>query len=360
MSQSVAFRVDASPKIGIGHVMRCLTLADALADRGVRSLFISRHLPCHLRDFVRGRGHECTVVAEASSDAGDELSHADWLETSQEVDAADTLSALADGSWDCVVVDHYALDARWERRVRNATARILVIDDLADRAHDCDLLLDQNVYPDMDTRYTRMVPSHCAQLIGPRYALLRVEFQQWRERVSPRTGAIKRLMVCFGGVDAENLTEAALEALRSLGLTGCSVDVVIGASHPRIQRTRAVCATAGYTCHVQSDRMAELMASADIALGAAGSTSWERCCVGLPTVCVATAHNQVAIAAGLESRGVAVTVTPAARVTAEDVVGVLGPLLVDPNRVAVMSRAAWNLVDGLGAVRVRDRLLSMS
>jgi UDP-2,4-diacetamido-2,4,6-trideoxy-beta-L-altropyranose hydrolase len=360
VSPSVAFRVDASAKIGIGHVMRCLTLADALADRGTRSRFISRHLPFHLRDLVCDRGHECIIVDGASSSGSDELAHADWLETSQETDADDTLRALADRRWDCVVVDHYALDARWERLMRNAVARILVIDDLADRTHDCDLLLDQNVYSDMDTRYAGIVPSQCEQLIGPRYALVRVEFQQWRERVSPRTGAVKGVMVCFGGVDAQNLTEEALDALRSLGVSGCRVDVVIGASHPRVEATRAVCAAAGYTCHVQSDRMGELMASADIAVGAAGSTSWERCCVGLPTVCVATAHNQVAIAAGLESRGVAVRVTPAASVSAGDVAGVLGPLLADPDRVALMSRAAWNLVDGLGAARVRDRLLSLS
>jgi UDP-2,4-diacetamido-2,4,6-trideoxy-beta-L-altropyranose hydrolase len=360
VTPSVAFRVDASQKIGIGHVMRCLTLADALAAHGARTRFISRHLPRHLRDLVRGRGHECAVVAGASFSGRGELTHADWLEASQETDAADTLRALDDRRWDCLVVDHYALDARWETGMREAAARILVIDDLADRAHDCDVLLDQNVYPGMETRYAGKVPVRCEQLIGPRYALLRLEFRQWRERVAPRTGAVKRVMVCFGGVDAENLTEAALDALRSLGLNGSAVDVVIGASHPRIEATRAVCATAGYTCHVQSDRMAELMASADVALGAAGSTSWERCCVGLPTVCVATAHNQVAIAAGLESRGVAVTVAPESPVSAGHVAGVLGHLLADPERVASMSRTAWNLVDGLGAARVRDCVLNKS
>lgn len=360
MSQAVAFRVDASRKIGIGHVMRCLTLADALAERGAHIRFVSRHLPPHLREIVLGRGYGCTVFDDTSAGLLDELSHADWLETSQAADAAESARALGDRRWDCVVVDHYALDARWETLIRRVASRILAIDDLADREHDCDLLLDQNVYPGMETRYVGKVPPHCELLIGPRYALLRSEFHQWRERVAPRTGAVGRVMVCFGGVDAGDLTKAALDALRSMGTDGWTVDVVVGASHPRLEATLAACAAAGHTCHVQSDRMAELMASADLALGAAGSTSWERCCVGLPTVCVATAHNQVAIAAGLESRGVAIAVTSENHVSASDVAGVLAQLLADPERVASMSRAAWSLVDGLGADRVRDRVLGVS
>lgn len=359
MRPAVAFRVDASPQIGIGHVMRCLTLADVMAAGGATVHFLSRYMPRFLLELVRARGHECTVFPATPADPVGGLPHADWLGTSQAADAADSLRALDGHAWDCVVVDHYALDAQWETPIRTAASRILVIDDVADRVHDCDLLLDQNVYPDMETRYDAKVPPHCERLIGPGYALLRPEFRRWRARSAPRRGPVERVMVCFGGVDAGDLTQAALGALHGIGATVRTVDVVVGASHPRLEATQAACAAAGYTCHVQSDRMAELMAVADLALGAAGSTSWERCGVGLPAVCVATAHNQVAIAAGLESRGVAVTVPAHHDVSGPDIAAVLAPLLADPARVASMSRAAWNLVDGLGADRVRERVLGV-
>jgi UDP-2,4-diacetamido-2,4,6-trideoxy-beta-L-altropyranose hydrolase len=359
VSLRVAFRVDASPKIGIGHVMRCLTLADAIAARGGSCRFVSRHLPSHMRRIVEGCGHEAVATAGTPGPV-DELAHADWLETSQAADAADTIRALDGSRWDVLVIDHYALDGRWEQALRAVAARVAVIDDLADRAHDCDLLLDQNVYPSMHTRYDGLVPAGCALLIGPDYALVRPDFRLWRERVAPRDGRVRRVMVCFGGVDAGDLTGAALESLGRVDLSGRYVDVVVGASHPRLAAVQEACASAGYECHVQSDRMAELMAAADLAFGAAGSTSWERCAVGLPTLCAATAHNQVAIAQGLEAAGVSVTVGDDGGEAAGAFTAALAPLLEEPQRLARMSRAAWDLVDGLGAGRVCDRILEVA
>jgi UDP-2,4-diacetamido-2,4,6-trideoxy-beta-L-altropyranose hydrolase len=357
VSLRVAIRVDASTDIGIGHVMRCLTLADALGARGACVRFVSRHLPRHLEEIVRRRGHEIVLTGATGPSPLDELGHAEWLGTSQQADADATADALGVERWDAAIVDHYALDVRWESAVRRVVQRIVVIDDLADRVHDCDILLDQNVYAGMETRYADLVPRSCTQFIGPHYALVRPEFREWRARVAPRAGAIERVLVAFGGVDAGDLTGSAIRALRSLPADGWKVDVVVGASHPRLHGVRADCAAAGFALHVQSDRMAELMAAADLALGAAGSTSWERCAVGLPTVCAATAHNQVAIAQGLEEAGASLTVTGQGGIRDTDLVTALAALAEDPARVARMSRAAWDLVDGLGARRVADAVL---
>ena len=356
MTRAVAIRVDASAQIGIGHVMRCLTLADALAARGARVRFISRHLPAHLHARIRECGHESVLLPGAPAGEIDDVAHAGWLEVPQAADALDTRRALSDTRWDALIVDHYAIDIRWERALRGAAARLVVIDDLADRLHDCDVLLDQNVYPDMETRYLGKVPSACELLIGPRFALLRREFREWRTRVAPREGRVRRIMVCFGGVDAADLTSIALAALGSLDADGWKVDVVVGASHPRLVETTAACEAAGYACHVQSNRMAELMARADLGVGAAGSTSWERCAVGLPAICVPTAHNQVAIAAGLRSRGVALSVD-SDRPRAAEIANAMAALVSCPPQVATMSRAAWNLVDAQGADRVGDCVL---
>jgi len=249
---NVAFRVDASSEIGTGHFMRCLTLAAGLKQRGVQVRFVSRHVPGHIRDMLSAKGHEmATLNSIPNEETAGESSYAQWLGVSQAQDATDTSHALSDQVWDWLVVDHYALDARWERALRNAVKRILVIDDIADRKHDCDVLLDQNFYMDMDVRYTGKVPAHCQLLLGPRYALLRDEFRRMREQVNPRTGTIKRVFIFFGGVDSDNCTGRAIESLVNICIPGLLVDVVIGAQHPCREQIESECALYGFICHVQ-------------------------------------------------------------------------------------------------------------
>lgn len=289
----IAIRVDASVQIGSGHFMRCLTLADALRDRGAEILFVSRHLPEHLGNMLKDKGHGFALLNNTSSDEDlDELAHAHWLGVSQSRDAEDSVSALANDLWDWLIVDHYALDWRWQSTLRGSARQIMVIDDLADRQHDCDVLLDQNFYAAMDSRYSGKIPAHCRLLLGPRYTLLRDEFRQVRESITPRRGQVKGVLVFFGGVDASNYTGRAVEALADLGIEGVHVDVVIGAQHPHRQQIEMLCAEHQFNCHVQTNRMAELMAAADLGVGAGGSATWERCCLGLPTLAFCTADNQ--------------------------------------------------------------------
>lgn len=273
--------------------MRCLTLAEGLKQRGAHIRFISRDLPVYFRDLLAEKSIEFVLLpSDTNLVPTDGLAHAHWLGTSQEQDAQATIQALSGQLWDWLVVDHYALDARWEMVLRQTAKSILVIDDIADRQHDCDILLDQNFYSDMDTRYTSRVPAHCRLLLGPRYALLRDEFRQLREQAKPRTGPVRRILVFFGGVDADNYTGRTIGALASIGIEGLHVDVVIGAQHPHREFIESSCAEHHFNCHVQTSRMAELMAVADLSIGAGGSAIWERCCVGLPTLTVYTADNQ--------------------------------------------------------------------
>lgn len=353
---NVAFRVDASSKIGTGHLMRCLTLADALKQRGANCRFVSRHLPDHLRSMLVAKGHEFTHLDSLQNDmALDELAHARWLGISQAQDAADSIQALSDKVWDWLIVDHYALDFRWESMLRQLARRILVIDDVADRRHDCDVLLDQNFYADMNRRYDGKVPSHCQLLLGPRYALLRDEFRQLREQVKPRTGRVKRVLVFFGGVDADNHTARAIEVLASIGGHDGHVDVVIGAQHPHREEVEAICAEQRFVCHVQTSRMAELMALADVAIGAGGSATWERCCLGLPTLTLCVADNQGKQIADAASEGL---------LYAPELEGELTPaigrhvsaLLENGYLRQAISRNGMRTVDGRGVLRVIGNL----
>lgn len=269
VTHHIAIRTDATSRIGTGHFMRCLTLADVLKQRGAQIRFVSRHLPEHLRSKLAEKGHEFALLDTVQNDVTlDGLAHAPWLCVSQAQDAADSIQALSDDKWDWLIVDHYALDTRWETLLRQTAKKILVIDDIADRQHDCNILLDQNLYADMETRYTGKVPKSCQMLLGPHYALLRDEFRKVHEQAKPRTGLVKQVLIFFGGVDADNFTGRAIEALSGIDLAGLHVDVVIGAQHPCREQINDACTQHGFNCHIQTDKMAELMTAADLAIGA--------------------------------------------------------------------------------------------
>ncbi len=349
---NVAIRVDASGQIGTGHFMRCLTLADALHTRAIAIRFISRHLPQYLQKILTEKGYECTLLEGLPTDSfAEDLAHSHWLETTQSADAEAVVQVLSDKTWEWMIVDHYALDSRWESALRQTVRRILVIDDIADRPHDCDVLLDQNFYSDMEARYAGKVPAYCKLLLGPRYALLRDEFRQLRQQLKPRTVPVKRILLFFGGVDTENYTAKALSALDGNRLGSIHVDVVIGLQNPFRAQIEALCAAREFTSHVQTSRMGELMAAADLAIGAGGSATWERCCLGLPTIAIATAENQI-----MQVRDAACEGLLYAPDTDEDVTGSihrhLFALIENTNLLRLLSRNAFCAVDGKGVLRV--------
>jgi UDP-2,4-diacetamido-2,4,6-trideoxy-beta-L-altropyranose hydrolase len=349
----VAIRVDASHQIGTGHFMRCLTLADGLKKRGAQIRFVSRHLPGHLQDMLKMRWHESAMLdGTLCETAADELAHAHWLGVGQEADAQGCIEALADHVWEWLVVDHYALDTRWESELQKVVKNILVIDDLADRVHACDVLLDQNFYGDMDTRYVGKVPAQCRLWLGPRYALLRDEFRQWREQIEPRKGAVRRVLVFFGGVDAANYTGRTVGALAALGIGRLLVDVVIGEQHPCREQIELACVQHQFICNVQTNRMAELMAAADLSIGAGGSATWERCCLGLPALVISLADNQVEIAKSLDQLGACRYLAPREVSNEETFRKVMLDLLSDTRQVAELSKRAYSIVDGRGVDRL--------
>lgn len=351
-----AIRVDASDQIGTGHLMRCLTLADALRVRGAALHFFSRHMSSHLQQMVRDHGHQLTLLTGACSDISDELAHSRWLGTSQSCDAQATTAAMAGQEWDCLIVDHYALDARWEDALRHVVKRIMVIDDIADRRHDCDVLLDQNLYPNMENRYVDKTPADCRLLLGPHYALLRDEFRQRRSQVKTRSLPVKRILVFLGGVDLENYTTLVINALAGIDRRNFQTDVVIGARHPARETIEAACVHHDFACHIQTKRMAELMMSADLAIGAGGSASWERCCLGLPALLVSLAENQVDIARELDSVGACIYVGTLDTASVSVIRSAVMKLLNNEADLAALSEKAYSLVDGQGVGRLAREL----
>jgi UDP-2,4-diacetamido-2,4,6-trideoxy-beta-L-altropyranose hydrolase len=349
---NIVFRVDASSVMGTGHLMRCLTLAAKLRESGAYTHFVCRQIPEQLHGLLLEKGHEVSLLSKLDNNQSDSnLLHADWLDVSQQFDAKETIEAISGQNWDWLVVDHYGLDYRWETGLRQAVDKILVIDDLADRKHDCDALLDQNLYSDMDSRYTSKVPEFCKLLLGPGYALLRNEFIYARKEVSLSTIDVKRILVFFGGVDLDNYTSMAIAALASLNMQDVRVDVVIGSSHPQKCNILEQCQNNSFNCHVQTNKMAELMSAADLAIGAGGSATWERCCLGLPTIAWSIARNQQKLVEDAALSGLIYSLDTR-KLTVDFLTRHLQALIENHQLRQMLSKRGMSEVDGRGALRV--------
>ena len=354
---NAVFRVDASTRIGTGHVMRCLTLALELERRGASCRFICRPHEGHLLSTIRAHGFPVTQLAHLDRDSS-EQAYASWLGTSQEEDANETIRALAGEKPDWLIVDHYAIDAAWETRLRPNVERIFVVTDLGDRPHDCDVLLNQNYGAEERLRASQLVPDGTRVLAGPWFALIRPEYADRRRAMRERSGAVHRVLVFFGGADLENAAGLAIEALSRNAFRSVDVDLVIGAHSPHRGTLETLAAARPRTtAHGTQPHLADLMARADIALGAGGITTWERLCLGLPAIVVTIAENQRPAIEALSRSGVVVYLGDADSVTPDDVAGSLEELMRNPDRLLDLSRQSRLLVDGLGTARVVEALM---
>lgn len=295
---NILFRVDASITLGSGHVMRCLTLASALRNSGAICDFVCRIQPGHLNETIQQQGFNVYHLPAALPD--------------QNADAQATLSVL-NKDYALLVVDHYQLAADYCSRLRACCRYIMVIDDLANRLHDCDILLDQNLFAKPELRYTALVPANCKLLLGPHFALLRQEFYQQQDNTLPL-----HILVGFGGSDEQNLTQLAIQAIKQLKLPDLTADIVIGTNNPwRTSIEQQIACLPNLTLHIQCNYMAKLMHRAQLMLGAGGSSHWERCICALPGLIVTVAENQQATTAYLDELGACVWLGQAADMSAQ-------------------------------------------
>lgn len=322
----IAIRVDSSTIIGSGHLMRCLTLAERKRKENNEVIFVMRDLEGNLVRLAEEKGFAVKLLPRAEED--NSLSgYAAWLTVPKERDAAETIAVLqGEGTIDLLVIDSYALDIEWERRLRPYAKQIFVIDDLANRQHDCDYLLDQNFYLGMETRYDGLVPEHCELRLGYKHALLREEFYEAKKTMRQRDGKIRNVFVFFGGSDLTNETMKTLRALEMLReKQEFTVTVVVGGSNARKSEVEKFCDEspwAEYYCQVSN--IAELMAKADLAIGAGGTTTWERLFLELPSVVIAVAENQMQGAKDCAAAGLITYLGEVAEVSEDDIVVAVG------------------------------------
>lgn len=331
MPPRIKIRADAGVDLGSGHIRRCLTLAEQLRARGAEVTFVARSGP-----------GDCIALIESAGfgvlpPSPDSMARAE-----------------------IAIVDHYGLDAEWERTIENGGAAVVAIDDLANRMHSCAVLLDQNITATIPGRYDRLVSNGCKLLLGPKYALLRTEFHRAERR--ERLGSVHRVAVSFGGFDHANATSLTIRAILQSSLRDEAIDVVLDQDAPHAAEVRQLCAGKD-NLHYRGkvNDMAALLSQADLAIGACGVSQWERAYLGVPVILVTLADNQLPAAQRCAELGVAEHAGRVEDVSVSSLAQCIDALVFDKARLQHYSQTSLQLMgDGCGTAVVADCVLSLA
>ena len=343
--KNVVMKVDSGKEIGWGHMMRCFSLAETLRTKNVEVSFISRKLSGHLGKFIEENGFNVHYLPNK--------------EIRLEEDAKKTIKIINKlNSIDWLIIDNYKLDKKWESVLRPYVKKIMVIDDMTKREHECDLILDQNLYKNMTKCYDGLIPLNCKKLIGPKFALLRQEFRQIRKNLRKHNGEIKRILVSFGSNDPTDETMKVLNSIKYIGNKQVNVDLILGASDKSSKNIKKTCSKiSNITCHDQTMNISQLMKKSDVSIGAGGSTTWERCCLGLPSIVSIGAENQRELTEAVSKKGCIINLGWAKDQSSKEYQKAIKNL--DRSSLVTMSQKCLKLVDGNGVYRVVDVLLSI-
>lgn len=346
--------------------MRCLTLAQALRAQGANCRFICRPHAGNLLDLIRKRGFEVQalptqVVLQEKLIEQDEsvLAHAAWLGVDWKTDAEQTKNVIGDVVVDWLIVDHYALDKNWQVLLKNYYHRLMAIDDLGDRDHQADILLDQNAQGRSgEVRYKGRINAECNLLLGPHYALLGQDYPLLANALPERNGEISRVLIFVGGSDLQHLTERYLNALNSPEFRHLYIDVVIGSNHSAPEAVSDLVSRVEHArIYSELPSLSALIIRADLMLGAGGATNWERMCLGLNSVIVSVAPNQYNINQELEKKGLIYFLGKVEHAHIDLIRAGLKQILVSPSVNRVSSKRMREIVDGNGCRRVVQALI---
>lgn len=360
---NIVVRVDSSFDIGAGHLMRCLTLANALRERGAHVSFVCGDSPGNQNSILRKQRY---IVYELKAPPTESFSSVsvsmDGVAVDWEFDAQQTIQSLIGDidKIDWLIVDHFSLDARWEAKIKDHVKKIMVIDNLADRAHNCDLLLDyEDLNGDVSDRYLDHVPERCLRLLGPRYVILRPEFAKMRKIVKCRNGSIKNILIFMGSSDQLNITGQILETLVAVTVEKFHIDVVVGYINPHKVTIQHLCSKVpNATYHCQTSDMASLMARSDLMIGTAGVSIWEACCLGLPSMVIVTAKNQELATKTLATKGILTNLGVQGNLSMQNFKANIRDMFNDSSICRSQSKKAYELVDGDGVEKIISNVLS--
>lgn len=348
----VAIRVDSSHEIGNGHVMRCLTLAYKLRDKDIEVFFICKDFLGNSVSFIKKKGFKVFTIPfiERNSFKGRELG------APQEIDAKlsiELLYEIDNKIIDWIIVDHYELDIKWHEVIRSITKRIMVIDDLANRRYDCDVILDQTLGRSKN-EYQGLVPNNCQVLAGTKYTLLRDEFSVGKDKIlqfrkEAEIVGVQKLLIMMGGTDPNNFTGKILNEMY-MSDTFSHISIVLAANAPHIESIRELCrCNDNIDLIVDSQNVSKILLSSDVCIGAAGTSAWERCSLGLPSILFVLADNQKKIANELQMSGAAL---PFSHMRCIKDIKMELEKIVENDRYQGMVNNCLRICDGQGASRI--------
>ena len=357
------FRVDSSSQIGSGHIVRCLTLAKELNKRDNKCKFICRDHNNNLIKEIEKENFEVITLYNsnklrtAKKNNTKHSNYYNWIGASWKEDANQTIDVLKSEEVDLLIIDHYGIDQKWEKKIRPYIKKIMVIDDLANRKHYCDLLLDQNL-GSSKKRYKNLIPKYSKQLHGPLYALINSNYSLKRTKLKKRSAKIKRVLIYFGnGEETFKLLKTTLIAFSSQDLLKMKLDIVFNGKFNDLKKLRRLTTKRVKTqIYTNLPNLSSLMSKADLAIGAAGSTSWERCCMGLPTIGVISAENQKFVAKSLNLNGVAIVLHPSL-FSVSKISKTVMSLYNDESYYLRISKKAFSICDGNGSKRVAKQIM---
>ncbi|NOV00465.1 UDP-2,4-diacetamido-2,4,6-trideoxy-beta-L-altropyranose hydrolase [Paenibacillus planticolens] len=336
----VLFRADSSLIIGTGHVMRCLVLADELKKHNVHITFMCSDGEGNINEFINAKGYEIILINNK--------------------DQFDNSHCFFEEKVDWLIVDHYSLDESWERYASLYVEKVMVIDDLANRKHFCDLLLDQNLYIDLKGRYNNLVSKDCVKLLGPKYSLLREEFRFNRLGPIKSANESKQVLVTFGGTDPTNETMYVLNSLLEFAHLANTIIIVVGKNNPYIREIKDICShTPNFKLHVQVSNMAQIMAESYFAICSGGTITWERYCMGLPALVITNASNQVEIAKTAHYYSFDKYLGHSGSVEKKEIQNAYIDALLNDEWILASSSKCVDIVDGLGVTRVLKCLFAV-
>jgi UDP-2,4-diacetamido-2,4,6-trideoxy-beta-L-altropyranose hydrolase len=339
-------RADADATRGAGHVMRCLALAQAWQEHGGRVTFIGG-IPQPLVERIRAAGFDCRQITERHPEPGDlQLTLSVLDDVDREIEAP---------PW--VLLDGYHFDPTYQGMLRAVGARLIVIDDTAHCSYyDADLILNHAINAE---RLSYDCAPDAMLLLGTRYALLRSEFGRWRQMSRSTPQIARKVLVTLGGGDGANVTLKVIQALGQLCVPDWEARIVVGPLNPHLEELKRAVKPLSLSARLETDVTdpSALMAWADIAVAAAGTTSWELAFMSVPTVLLILADNQAGVAQGLEDFEVAHVVGVGAKVSSVEIANALQALMHDRPRREEMARMGNIVVDGRGADRVVECML---
>lgn len=350
MNLKIVFRVDSSVGIGSGHFVRCLSLAEEFSKYNVDILFITSINSGSCVDQVAKNGFKVELLPHNLCSDDCEIIYTDAYECSRVINLV--------GGADLLIVDSYYIDKKWERILKLAVKNLLVIDDLENREHECQFILDQNLIDYDDQNYLGLLPKYCKKYFGPRYALIRAQFHEIYHNVSKEISNILQILIMFGGSDPTNETQKVLEAINQPTNSKINITVIFGRDCPHKELIlNSELNTTNVTFLVGVDNMASEMSKADIMIGAGGGSVWERCSLGLPSISIATANNQISQLEKLAEKGALLYLGESKNVQVDDIKFAVEKLIADNQLREGMRRIAREIVDAKGASRVVSHLI---